>query len=799
MTRALTLVLPISLALGCVASRTPPSVAGPTLGATSNSLREPEVALPFHSTRIVDVALLEPAAGERWRMVSGDLEGWIRFWADGRLIAAKHAHPGGLAGLELASDGTLYTAGFDGRVREWPRGATTPARSLRFGEQLTAIAISDTHLALSDGTFVQLWTRGAEPELSWSMRAHAFVTGLALSAGGGVIAAAELRESAMRDGIATHPLARIEGEGLRAVGPEQAAELAYAAERDFPDAAADFVEVWQPSRERGRELVPQAPIDADIGIFPPGGVAYREIFDRSRAAVLGRRLEDRAHGLTSESETWALFSGESQAIDPNEGNPILPVDDFVMGPNGEIIVVDHFPGWDREPPAFSWRVGERRELAIGHGFAALGDGQGNLAVIDLAQPTELGWQAPGEERPELLAAAPNQPWIATATLEPRTQYRLWSLSEGLHRPLRVEPPGAVIDQPPPEDSRLQQVPMFPVALALDDGLQTLATSLSSFGDPQQTAVRLIAVADGSVRTLTLATTPHPIELALSPDASELLAWTGGYPSFRWLGPDWSPNDAPAPSGAPRISANGRYSAHVSPLERSIVDRSTKAPLVVAKVEPVISELGAPIPAALASDGTLAAVDPFGGGVVQLLASDGSQAAIELPGAATAVTWVDARDGRPVLVIGFQDGSIVRVDREAATTQPIHAGEGGRVWTLAPLGGRPGVFVELDERGLALHRLDDDAILELHLADATTLARHAGSPAHPPSSDGLIAVWIPGTAMPACAVFDGSRAGVLTVDIRRLGPTEGPAFFDAFAAGSPCPSERGAAPIEPTPH
>ncbi|HLT40108.1 MAG TPA: hypothetical protein VK034_27695, partial [Enhygromyxa sp.] len=680
MTRALALVLPISLALGCVASRTPPVTEAPTLSPTASSIAEPEYALPFHAARIVELALLPVVAGERWRMVSGDEDGWIRFWADGRLIAAGHAHPGGLAALVTASDGTLYTAGFDGRVREWPSGATTPSRTFRFGRQVTALAVSGDRLAISDGDFVQVWTRTEPPQLEWTVRAHAFVTGLALSAGGGVIAAAELRESAMRDGIATHPRAKFEGAGLRAVAPEQAAELGELAERDFPGAVADFVEVWQPGRERRRELVPQAPIDGDIGIFAPGGVIYREIYSREQAAVIGRRLEDRAHVSLALVKPWALFAGQSQAAG-EQGNPVIAVDDFVLGPGGEIIVVDHFPGWQGEPPAWSWRVGEQRELAIGSGFAALGDALGNLAVIDLAQPTEIGWQAPGEERPELLAVAPNQPWIATATLEPRTQYRLWSLSEGSHRAIRIEDPGAVIGE-----GEAERAPMYPVALALDDERRTLATSLSSFSDPQQTAVRLLTIADGSARMLTLATTPHPIELALSPDADELIAWTAGYPGFRWQGAEWTPSEALVPSGAPRISANGSHAAHVSPLERTLVDRSSKAPRVVAKVGTVVSELGDPIPAALANDGTLALVEPFGGGVVQLLAIDGSQAAIELPGAATALAWVDDRDGGPVLIVGFQDGSIVRVDRETATTSPIHAGAGGRVWTLTPLGG-----------------------------------------------------------------------------------------------------------------
>jgi hypothetical protein len=783
-TRSLALVLPLSLALGCVASRTPPKTEAPALQVSASSIPEPDYALPFHSARIVDLAMISAGPGERWRMVSGDLDGWIRFWADGRMIAAKHAHPGGLAALVSASDGTLYTAGFDGRVREWPSGATTPSRTFRFGRQITALAVSTHHLGISDGRSVQLWTRGEEPTLEWSTLANAFVTGIAISADSSVVAAAELRELAMREGQATHPLAAFGGTRLWSVSPEQAAELAYLAERDYPGAVADLVEVWHPGSSRRRELVPQAPIDAELGIIGQGGVIYREIRGRELASVIGRRLEDRAHVALTLVKPWALFSGEAQESAAQGG--VISVGDFVLGPSGEVIVVDHFRGWDREPPAWGWRVGERRELALGHGFAALGDGMGNLAVVDLAQPTDPGWLAPGEERPELLAVAGNQPWIATATLDPRTQYRLWSLSDGLHHALRVEDPRSVSEAGP----------MYPVALALDDDRRTLATSLSSFADPQQAAVRLIAAADGSVQTLTLATTPHPIEIAASSDATELIAWTAGYAGFRWQGPEWTPGQAVVPSGAPRISANGRYTAHVSPLERTLVDRQTKAPVVIAKVERVVSELGAPIPAALANDGTLAVVDPFGGGVVQLLAIDGSQAMVELPGAATALAWIEDRHGQPVLIAGFQDGSIVRVDRESASILPIHAGAGGRVWALAPLGGRPGVYVELDEQGLALHRLDDDAMLELHLADPSTLSRHAGSPPQQPSSAGLVAVWLPGTAMPACAIFDGSIAGVLaSANVRTLGPAEGTAFFESYAAGGPCPGEPAAAPIE----
>ncbi len=800
-TRALaSLTLSLPLALGCVASRPPSEVEVPSLTPTANSLQGPEFALPYHSAGIVDLALPQPEPGERWRLVSGDLDGWVRFWADGRMLAASLAHPGGLAALELASDGTLYTAGFDGRVREWPRGATSPSRSFRFGRQVTALAVSDGLLAISDGRSVQLWLRGETPELVWSTKAEAFVTGLSLAAGPGVLVAAELRESAMRDGIATHPRARFEGAGLRAVDAEEAADLAYLAARDFPGAAADFVEVWELAEGRVRQLVPQAPIDADLGIFA-GGVVYREIFDRKRAAAIGRRLEDRAHVSLALVKPWALFAGATQ--DPNApADPLVNIGDFVVGPGGEIIVVDHFPGWTEAPPQWSWRVGERRELAIGDGFAALGDGFGNLAVVDLAQPSERGWQAAGEEVPKLLASAGASPWIATATLEPRVQVRLWSLDEGVHRALRVEAPGAVIDEAAATRWQVSRSPMYPLALALDDRRSSVAMSMASFEDPAQGAIRVIAGADGRATTLTLAATPHPIELAQSPDATTLLAWTPGYPGFRWTrdeGAAWMPAAAEVPAGAPKISASGAWAAHVSPLERTIVELGSGETRLIAKVEPVVSEFGAPIPAALADDGTLALVEPFGGGVVQLLAIDGSQAAIELPGAATALAWIADRDGRPTLIIGFQDGSIVRVDREVGVAQPIHAGAGGRIWALTPLGGRPGVYLELDERGLAVHRLDDDALLELHLADDSTLARDSSSPPQEPSSRDLVAIWRPGTAMPVCLILDGSSAGALaSAGLRRLTPSEAPAMFEAFASGQPCPKQAPAAAIEPMP-
>jgi hypothetical protein len=804
----LALSLGVGPSLGCVTSRSYSGGGAPALSEIPPQIRPGvEYGLPYHDAAIVDLALLPAAAGERWRLASADANGWIRFWADGKQVSIWHAHPDGLAGLALARDGTLYSAGFDGRVREWPAGTTEPARAFTIGRPITALAVSDQHIGISDGTHVQLWNRHSEtPHLDWHRRARSFVTGLGISADGHWVATAQLRESAMHDAIASHPLAEYREGRSRSgsVSPELAAELRAIATSEFPGAVADFVQVWELGTAHRVDLVPHAPIDGQLGVFPTA-VVYREIHGRRGAAMVGRRLEDRAHVSLALVKPWALFH-EAQA------DLTLSVGDFVIGPGGEIVVVDYGPDWEREPPEHGWRVGERRKLAIDRGFAALGDSEGNLAVVELAAPAAPGWLNPGIERPKLLAAAPNSPQLVTATFEPRSQLRLWSLNEASHRAIRVDLPDAVVDE---DDGPEFLTPMFPVALALDDGLTTIAVSLSSFSDPHQAAVRVVSPDDGSARVLSVATMPHVIELGLEAHADELLAWSAGYTGFRWTaehGHGWTAAGGSIPSGAPMIAANGKFSAHVSALERILVDRSTGAPIYAIKKQTVDSEFGAPIPAALANDGTLAVVEPFGGGVVEIHDHAGQARRIELPGAATALAWLDPRpagdspaDARAeqVLVIGFQDGSIVRVDREAGTTIPVHAGTGGRVWALAPLGGAPGVYIELDDRGLTLHRLDDDAVIELSLGDATTVNRYAESPPQPPSGAGLVAVWRPGTAMPVCAILDASTAGVLMgASILRLGPAEGSAFFAAYTAGEPCPVQSHPvpepAPVEPVP-
>ncbi|MCA9695983.1 MAG: hypothetical protein KC431_00565, partial [Myxococcales bacterium] len=275
------LLLPATLALtcACVHGRSQVSTPAPILEPASVRVRTPEVGLPFHRAAIVELAMLPPQPGQRWRLASVDAEGWLRIWADGRLVSVAQPHRGGIAALRLADDGAMFTAGFDGRVIEWRddtrSGGPFPVRAWdlllesptgRRPAPVTAMAVTDQRLAISDGHWVQLWSRpvGDETsELLWSMPADHFVTGLTMSSGGGgVVAAAELRVKAMREGRATHPLAVFPSVGLAAVEPEREVMLRALANRDYPGATADLIEVWQPSRHRHRILQPQQPIDA---------------------------------------------------------------------------------------------------------------------------------------------------------------------------------------------------------------------------------------------------------------------------------------------------------------------------------------------------------------------------------------------------------------------------------------------------------------------------------------------------------------------------------------------------------
>jgi hypothetical protein len=826
--RSLLVSLASLLALACTVTPTTVQTTAPTLLTVGEAnLRSPAIGLPFHRAAIVDVALLSPHPGEQWRLASGDADGFVRIWADGKLLAVWHAHPGGLSDLQLAADGRWYTAGADGRVLEWWPDQLGPKRSLTLAQPsapsqsgqpksakrpITALAVAGPHLAISDGRYIQLWSREEHPALMWTGAADGFVTGLALSASGEVVAAAELRQRALREGSATHPLAPFD-DGPQALTPEQQAQLRAAATRDFPGAAADYVEVWQPGRDRSRVLEPQAPIDRDLGVLSRGGVVYREIYAPDSAGLIGRRLEDEAHfplELTKPWVFWTQANGQPTEASQLAGNP--PAGDFRLGPSEEILTLDLFPGWGAAPPERGWRFGERRELAIDPHHAAIGDGQGNLAVLAWARPAETGWLAPAEQRIDLLAAARGQPQIVTATLEPRTEYRLWSLATGTQRSLRVEAPWHVL--PADEQRKADPAagePMYPSMLAIDAEPLLLVTSLSSFGADMQTGVRVLRVPDGAAQVLTLATSAASLDVGISPDAAYVLAWAPGAPAHSWQAPSATSGWTPGPhaiGGVPRFSSNGRWSAHVSGFERHIVDLVARKPVVSVTADAVGESLGETTLAAISDAGTLALVQPFGGGTLELIAvavagegagtevGPGVRTAIELPGAATALTWVTTIDGASVLLVGFADGTIGRVETPGVEVRPVHAG-GGRIWELAALGGRPGVYVELDDRGLTMHRLSDDATLELYLADSTSLARWDGSGIQAAHGDGLVAIWRPATATLPCRILDGTTAGVLAdATIERWPRERAGELFEQFMAGSGCTPTPESGPASP---
>ncbi|NVB38373.1 hypothetical protein G6O69_11075 [Pseudenhygromyxa sp. WMMC2535] len=907
----------------------------PILEPTSARVSVPEVALPFHRAAIVELALLSPGSGQSWRLATVDAEGWLRVWADGRLVFAAIAHPGGVSAMRVSDQGRLYTAGFDGRVIEWrdEPGTTTlaPARAwaLHIDDDLplprpvpiTAMDVAVGKLAVSDGRYVQLWpledpaapddgapdpANAAESadsskadsseadtkrEPLWWMTAREFVSGLEMSADGQYLATAELRTSSLRDGLANHPLAQFPSRGLSAVSPEEEADLRWMAERDFPGARADYVEVWQPGHRRARQMIPQAPIDADLGVLDDGSVVYREIWDETQAWVIARRLSDTTHIWLPMVEPWPFSKpapspdqAPDQAQTPAAENA-APVGDFVIGPKGEIVIVDHFSGWQYLPPEGGFAVGDRRELAVGYGHAALGDRWGNLNVVGLQdEPGTRGWRNPGEELPELVAAASGRPALATATPEPRTRYRLIDLEAGLQKLLRVEHPSAVLqtlteDGQPAESS---PPPQYPLMLALDGQAELLAVSAWSFDADEVGSIRLQPTGEGELPILRQRGITPGQDIALSPQGDELRAWSLGGDAQRWRAPTIvaKPEAARTPRGVPLFSANGAWSAAVSPSAWIVAPRSpasaaaeddaaagspgasatetlpsasagasatgtpasaaasdasatdpsatpakvtsptdtavsaaspsatgdpgtastedasdspadapaTEAPPTDAEprlLQRDVKNLGESI-AALADDGTLAVVEPLGGGVLELWPPGARQTIpLELPGAATALAWL----GTQTLVVGFQDGSIARVDLDpesGAPLQPvvIDPGEGGRVWSLSALG--EGAFAELDERQLTLHRLSDDAIVRVHVADRGALARHGGMGVEAARGEDIVAVWIPGAAMPACRVLDGSVAGVLVGEgVERFDAARAGEFFAAFLKGEGC--------------
>ena len=793
----MTLVLGLASTSAAACATTPsgsaaPQPGAPTLAPGSTSLRPTEVALPFHEATIVDLELLPPAAGERWRMASADVDGWVRIWAEGRLLAAHQAHPAGLAQLAVAPDGTLYSAGFSGRLYAWAPGATAPTRGFELGRPITALAVGTTRLAISDGHHVQLWSRAAEPAFEWSTDSRDFITGLALSADGAVVAAAKLSEAALREGYATHPLAPLTQTGT----PSEQLERRAMAARDFPGAEADLIQVWHTGRKRGREITPDAPIDPELGVLPGGGVVYREIYSPEHAWVVSRRFEDQAEVPPTILRPW-VFSPRAEEPPPDKRGP--PVDDFVLLEGGEAVVVDRFTGWARDDAWGRPWVARGRELAVGHGFAALGDAWGNLAVVQLVSQSEQApplWLGPAEEHPQLLAGAANTPQLVSAALEPRSRYRLWSLADGSHRLLRVEDSAEVL--------RERDVPMVPAMIAIDDNAEILAVSLASADEQQLAVVGVLDTATGVGRLMVESKAPWGLEIGMSPDGTELASWAPGASGNIWAGPpEWAPVEYEL-TGAPLYADSGTWLGVVSASERHIIERMSGKTVVIARGqqpgEGSSEPQHEPVLSAIADDGTLAVVQPFGGRLLDLVAPSGAFRRVELPGAATSLAWVRGAEGAgQVIVVGFEDGSLVRVEPEPPEPveqegegpppleyETLHGGVGGRVWSVVDLGGRPGVYIELDERGLTVHRLADDETLELHVADPSALSRWSGSPQQAARASELVVIWRPGAATPACRVLDTTRAGVLVGEgVELVGAEGAEAFFAAFFDGSSC--------------
>lgn len=825
----------------------------PTLGPGSTRVRAPAVALPFHRAPIVDVALLPPAAGQRWRVASGDEDGWVRVWADGALVFAAPVHAGGVSAVLASPEGALITAGFDGRVLEWrdsPKdGVPRPARAWGMthvatqaseagkgdeAEQaepkpgpppkpapITAVAVAGSRMAISDGYHVQVWSRGDTPELLWSRSAKHFVTGLSLSPSGKLVAAAGLSPLALRKGRADHPLAPLEAGGY----PSEALELRRFAARDFPGARADFVETWDLTRPRHREIYPGVPIDPDLILEDPsdahgrGLVVFREVWSGAEGWVTAVDLRTQKRVWKPLVKPWPFITEGEVGADERG----LPVGDVLRGPAGELVVVDHHADWSAKPPSTGWLAADRRELGVGYEHAAIGDGQGGLVVAPLSGKAG-SWTVPGEERPALLGVAATQPVVVTATLGARTRYRVFELASGLHRLLRVESPAQVL----PERADGRPTPaVFPADLVIDDRGE-VATSGWTFDDGGLAygAIRTVAAKTGAAKVLHHGSTSDGFHLGLSPDGAELRAWTLGEQLRVWLGGQaatLSHAEGVTPvAGLPLFSRNGAWSATVGRTRRELVNRRASR---ARHFEGDSRRSGDDLIAALGDGGVLALVQPFGGGELELLfppaALEGEQAEfqgveaseevrrVELPGAATALAWVGGS-----LVIGFQDGSIgallegseelARAPSPDAEPNPmpvriLHAGAGGRVWSLAALGdGSQGVFVELDERGLTLHRLRDDAFLELHVADRSASSRHASSEPQSPRAQDMVALWRPHTSGPPCVVLDGSAAGVWidpAAEVQRWAPERAAAFFRAFTRGGECGVE---APTEPEP-
>ena len=819
--------LPLTLALALAACVTPKGMATtvePKLELQPGAgVRPTNVALPMHASAVVDLAFVEAGEGARWQLMSADAQGWIRIWRDGRLRAASQGHRGGVTALVVGVDGVPFSAGMDGRVIEWsrdgeriervllarapasppdpaktkdakvdPASSQDPAAGTRKIEPdklaqprpIIALALARDAIAISDGHWVQVWSREATPRMLWSHHSRAFVSGLALARDGSAIAMAMLREEALRQGIAEHPAAEFpQPRGTR--DPARARELAdqealtrMQARVDHPGATADLIEVHGLGADWDVTLEPLAPIDADLSMPEEGLLIYREVYGPDLTRVIGRSIGNKVH-IGVRVGVIATTPGPNDLPTPTE--PSEGLADFAFGRG---LDAEQPPIGMRLEPYDSLPIAGRRELAIGSKYWAAGDEHGQL-VIGPREGGALEW-LPASEPIELIAAAPNQPQLVTSGLEQPVRIRRWQLVEGTQRMV-----GMIL--PPAPDPETGEIPpsLYPVELAIDDSGNRIAVSSWSFSAEQASELRLFDLASGAAKVVQQGATPEGLDIALAAEGDSLWSWFAGSRARAFAAPEWQASETQG-LGRPVASADARWLAFVTQDRRQIFDRVEQR---MDQDQKLASTMPTEFVAALARDGTLALVVPLGGGTIERLhPSEGVLPSITTFGPVTALAWIPDPAGGESLLIGQGEGSIDRLEPGASEPSPLRPAEGGRVWSLAGVGGSLGGFVELDEEGLWMHRLGDGATLSVALASpeplvAEAMANPNASPNPNGASQGLVVVWRPSAGAPACRVYDGTSAGVVTregVALELGAPTILADFFAGVVACAPEP-------------
>lgn len=781
----------VAVGLACVpgGGKLPSAAPQVELEVAKPMVRPTELALPMHAAAIVDLGFVEPTPAGRWRLMSVDAKGWLRVWQDGKLVMATAAHHGGATALVFGPEGIPFSAGMDGRLIEWSRDgeriervlvayepsrppaaptaepaaepASPPATEKPRPRPIIALAIERDQLAISDGHWVQVWSREPTPTLLWSHHSRAFVTGLALARDGTAIAMAMLREQALNQGIAEHPAAEYDKPRVTRRDEARVAEQADALELirlqarvDRPGATADRVEVHGLPAPDSWDIVldPLAPIDADMAMPEPGLLIYREIYSPEQTRVIGRSIGDELHlgvrvgVISTPPGPEGQPAGPDPSADSSEG-----LADFAFGRG---IDAQQAPIGMRLEPYDSLPIAGRRELAIGNEYWAAGDEHGQL-VIGPRAGGELEW-LPAAEPIELIAASPggNQPYLVTSGLEQPIRIRRWQLAEGQQRLV-----GMILPPLPNPETGVVPPALYPVELAIDDSGNRVAVSSWSFSAELSGDVRLFDLAAGTAKVVEQTPSPSGLEIALAGDGTMLWSWHEGSLARSFAAPDWGSTTTQG-LGRPQAASDQRWMAFVNRDRRQIFDRQNQ---VFAQDQRLEIGLPSEFVSALASDGTLAVVVPLGGGTIERLhPSEGVLPPITTFGPVTALAWIAGLAGQSDgLLIGQAEGSIDLLEPGASEPRPLRPAEGGRVWALAAVGGSQSGFVELDDEGLWIHRVSDGASLSVMLASPeprVTKAQANSTPVGP--SQGLVVVWRASTGAAVCRVFDATGAGVV---------------------------------------